>query len=184
MHHLIVPMDEDHRRAVGGLATGVARALGQPAVRPPACPHVTVVAFTGLDRAAARAVVAEALAGLTGFTVRAHGYGVFARSGHSGPSLNVPVVRSAPLDALHRRAHDALVAAGAEVAGWTTPDCWSPHITLVQDALAPAELGRAVGALADGHHPSWHVPVRELLVVRGGDDPIDRAHAVPLAPAP
>lgn len=62
-------------------------------------------------------------------------------------------------------------------------DCWSSHITSVQDALTPDELARAIGALADGHHPSWHVPVRELLVVRGGAEPLDCAHLISLPPA-
>jgi 2'-5' RNA ligase len=181
VQHLIVPLDPDHVQAVAAVATEVAEAAGAD-LGPPVCPHVTVVAFTGVDPEAARRAIEWALAGAEPFEMRAHGYGVFAQSGDFGPSLNVPVVRNGPLDTLHRAVHRALVEAGAEVAGWTLPDTWSPHITLTDRALDTAGVGAAVSSLAAHRHPSWHIPVDRVLLVGGWSDPIDERDAIHLPP--
>lgn len=129
-------------------------------------PHVTVVAFGGLSRSTALDAVTTAAGGMTPFVVRAHGFGVFARSGHSGLSLHVPVVRNPELDRLHAQVHEALVAVGAEVAGWSQRELWSPHITLLDRDLDATEVGAGIACLAARHHPSWHVPA-ERLELRG-----------------
>jgi 2'-5' RNA ligase len=183
VQHLIVPLDPDHVHAVAALAAEAAEAAGLPDLGPPACPHVTVVAFTGIEPAAARRVIESVLAGVRSFEMRAHGYGVFARSGDSGPSLNVQVVRGSALDELHALVHDALAEVGAEVAGWTLPDTWSPHITLTDRALHTAALGRAVAVLAGRRHPSWHIPVDRVLLVGGWSEPFDETDAIALVPS-
>jgi len=73
-------------------------------------------------------------------------------------------VRAAALDALHGRVCAALHRAGAQVAGWSEPNIWYPHITLVDRGLDPAHLGAGVAWLARRHHPSWHIPVDRLQV--------------------
>jgi hypothetical protein len=83
-------------------------------------------------------------------------------------SLHVMVVRTRELDRLHRRAHAALTAAGACMAGNTDPGVWTPHITLVDRGLTPARLGRAVEALAQRPHRSWTVGLTALAVTRRG----------------
>ena len=180
MQHLIVPLDSDHVRAVAALAAEVAEVAGLPDLHAPVRPHVTVVAFTGLSRAAARQAIEGALAGVDPFEIRAHGYGVFARSGRFGPSLNVPVVRSGSLDAVHGLAHRVLVEAGAAIAGWTAPETWSPHITLTDRALDSAGVGAAVAVLTERHHPSWHIPVDRLVVVGGWSEAVDGGEAIRL----
>jgi 2'-5' RNA ligase len=184
VQHLIVPLDSDHVQAVASLAAEVAAAAGCADVGPPVCPHVTVVAFTGVDPEVARRAIEWGLAGAQPFEMRAHGYGVFAQSGEFGPSLNVPVVRNGPLDTLHRAVHQALVEVGAEVAGWTLPDTWSPHITLTDRALDTDGVGAAVSRLAGHRHPSWRLPVDRVLLVGGWSEPVDeRTAAIPLPPS-
>jgi 2'-5' RNA ligase len=183
VQHLIVPLDPDHVEAVAAVAAEVAEATALADLGPPVCPHVTVVAFTGIDRDAARRAIEWALAGAEPFEMRAHGYGVFARSGEFGPSLNVPVVRSGALDTLHRAAYRALIDVGAEVAGWTAPDTWSPHITVTDRALDVDGVGAAVASLSGHRHPSWHIPVDRVLLVGGWSDPIDERAAIHLPPA-
>jgi 2'-5' RNA ligase len=163
--HVVIPLDRDHVTAVAALTADAAESMGL-AVPPRSQPHVTVVAYRGLDRAAALAAVSAAVAGLAPFVLRAHGFGVFARAGHSGLSLHVPVVRNHELDHLHARVHGALAAAGVEVAGWSEPALWSPHITLLDRELRAAEVGAGITRLAARHHPSWHVPV-DRLQLRG-----------------
>lgn len=165
MDHVVVPLDRDHVVAVAALAAEAAAAMGHPA-QEGSEPHVTVVAFTGVARPEALAAVTAAVAELPPFVLRAHGFGVFARTGHSGLSLFVPVVRNGPLDALHAQVHGALLAAGAEVAGWTQPESWSPHITLLDRDLDATEVGAGITSLAARHHPSWHIPV-DRLQMRG-----------------
>lgn len=166
MDHVVVPLDRDHVAAVDHLAAEVADLVGLATLEPWE-PHVTVVSFGGLDRPTACAAMEAAAARTTPFRLRAHGYGVFAGNGAAGLSLHVPVVRGPALNDLHAAVHAELAAAGAEMAGWTTPDLWSPHITLVDHELEPAVVGAAVAELARRHHPSWNVPV-DRLQLRGG----------------
>lgn len=103
-------------------------------------------------------------------TVRAHGYGMFTGEAATDLSLHVMVVRTRPLDDLHRRTRAALVAAGACPAGHTDPNVWTPHITLLDRSLIPESLARAVEALAHSPHRSWTVTVTALTVSRRGQN--------------
>lgn len=181
MDHVVVPLDRDHIAAVDALATEAAAAMGVP---PPerSQPHVTVVAFRGVVRSDALAAVTDAVAERAPFVMRAHGFGMFARTGHSGLSLHVPVVRGPSLDVLFGDVHRALVAVGAEVAGWTQPDTWSPHITLLDRGLEAPAVGAAVARLASHHHPSWHVPVDRVQVRGSWATRAQASDEVPLRP--
>jgi 2'-5' RNA ligase len=168
--HLVIPLDASHAGAVGRLAAEVASAAGLGPAWRPSAPHITVVAHVGLEAAPVVEAVAPVIAAGEPFSVHAHGYGVFAGGEPSGLSLHVPVVRSGELDDLHRRLHDALRAAGAEIAGWCTPETWSPHITLADRELEPATLGAAVARLVRRPHPSWRIPVDRVALTGGWAD--------------
>lgn len=173
--HVVAPLDRDHIEAVEALVVEAADAMGISSPER-SQPHVTVVAFRGVARPAALAAVRAAVVDLSPFVLRAHGFGVFARNGHSGLSLHVPVVRNGELDALHERVHTALLAVGAEVAGWSQRELWSPHITVLDRDLDASQVGAGIERLASHHHPSWHVPV-DRLQLRGSwvdrDQPSD-----------
>jgi hypothetical protein len=170
--HVVAPLDPDHVAAVAALTADAAAAMGRGAPKR-SQPHVTLVACTGVGRPEALAAVAGVAGEMAPFVLRAHGYGVFARTGHSGLSLHVPVVRNRELDRLHARVVDALAAVGAEVAGWSRPELWSPHITLLDRELTATDVGAGITALASRHHPSWHVPVDRLQLRGGWDDPAE-----------
>ena len=167
MDHVVIPLRRDHVGALATLAEGVASAAGvaRSTVRPN--PHVTLVAYTGLARAAALVAVEAAVADSGPFVLYAHGYGFFTGDDPQELSLHVPVVRNGPLDALHRDVCDGLHRAGAIVAGWSESALWSPHITLLDRGLDAAGLGAAAAWLAHRHHPSWHVPVDRVLLTGG-----------------
>jgi 2'-5' RNA ligase superfamily len=124
--HLVAPLDPDHARAVAQLSHDLAAELGiDPDRAAPRRPHITVASYTGLEPVRAAAALAPVLAAVAPFTVRAHGYGVFAGDSDNDLSLHVMVVRTEALDDLHRRLHGALCAAGACVAGTTRPAAWT-----------------------------------------------------------
>jgi 2'-5' RNA ligase len=161
--HLVVPLDRTHADARAQLVETLREEVGV-SVPSGLEPHITLVAHTGLTRPAAVAALDPVVSTTEPFTVHAHGYGVFSGATDSGLSLHVIVVRSGPLDDLHRRACEALAAAGADVAGWSTPDCWTPHLTLLDRTLEPESLGAAVTWLARRPHPSWEIPVDRLAL--------------------
>jgi 2'-5' RNA ligase len=170
MDHVIARLDADHERVVTELSHELADLLGiEPARARQGPPHITLVSYTGLDAAGAAAALAPvARAAPHPLAVRAHGYGMFTGDRDTDLSLHVMVVRTRELDRLHRRAHAALTAAGACMAGNTDPGVWTPHITLVDRGLTPARLGRAVEALAQRPHRSWTVGLTALAVTRRG----------------
>lgn len=178
MKHLTVPLDHDHDRAVRALADEIAAVVGVQPSLSPAQPHMTLLAFTGLSGPAVRNAVSAALRPSRVFTMRAHGYGVWAGSGPFGPSLHVPVVRDAELDALHHTLQRAMSQAGAEIARWTLPELWSPHITIIAPVLDPDEMGQAVAHLLERHHPSWHIPVDRVQIMAGRGQPDEDAEMV------
>lgn len=178
MQHVILPLDRDHDVAVRTLAAEVAEVVNTPDHLAPDLPHVTLLAFTGLDVATVQAVVRAAVSDTPPFTIRAHGYGLWSRSAPFGPSLHVPVVRDNTIDALHRGLHQNLAQAGAEIAGWTVPELWSPHITVIAPVLDPHEIGLAVAHLLKRDHPSWHIPVDKLEIVGGRTDRAQRGEVV------
>lgn len=180
MHHLILPLDRDHDAAVRALAGEVARVVGTTVDLSPERPHVTLLAFSGIEEPAVRAVVEATAASTAPFMLRAHGYGAWATSGACGPSLHIPIVRDSAIDALHRRLCRSMSHAGADLAGWTMPEVWSPHITIAASVLDPSELGKAIAHLLERHHPSWHIPIDRVQIVGGRADGMERVEVVAL----
>ena len=171
MDHVVAPLDRDHARVVAQLSHTLAVELGiDPDGSVPRRPHITVASYIGVEPAAAAATLEPAVAAVAPFTVRAHGYGVFAGDSDHGLSLHVMVVRSRDLDHLHRVVDRALAAAGACVAGTTRPSIWTPHITLLDTGLTPRLLGDAVEILTCRPHRTWTVPVASVTVARRGAD--------------
>lgn len=182
MDHLVIPLDDAHAEAASRLGQSAAEAAGlDEGVERPA-PHITVLAYQGLSAAAAGDVVAEVAARTAPFLVHAHGYGFFAGDGPFELSLYVPVARNPPLAALHLDLCEALARAGAEVAGWSTPDAWLPHITLLDRCMEADVLARAVARLAERHHPSWRVAV-DRVALTGGWPERGRAEVIRLTGA-
>jgi hypothetical protein len=164
--HLVIPLDRNHTESLIELVRSVAAAVGEVEFDAPE-PHITLVAHTGLAADAARQAVAPVIAGTRRFSVHAHGYGFFTGSEASALSLHVPVTRTPPLDELHRRTCAALRHAGADVAPWSVPARWSPHITLLDRHLDAERLGRAAAWLAARRHTSWEIPVDRVALVGG-----------------
>ena len=163
MEHVVIALDEDHERAATSIGAAIAAAAGSEIQ--PAHGHITLATYDGISRVIAYRAIQTAVAGASAFVVRTQGYGFFSGNDGRDLSLHVPVVRSPPLDALHEAVYGALVSAGADVACWTAPSHWSPHITLVEGGLDPDSIGAAAAALASRHHPSWRIPVHDLLLV-------------------
>jgi 2'-5' RNA ligase len=176
-----MPLDGIHVELVDALAEGLAAVAGVRRAHQ-GTPHVTLVAYTGVERRTARLAVAAAIADAAPFVVHAHGYGFFA--GHDAGDLNVhvPVVRTGSLTALHRAVLDAIRGAGALIAGWTEPEAWTPHITLLSRTLDPTRLGTGVTWLATHHHPSWQIPVDRVLVTGGWRERSAAAEPILLGP--
>ena len=167
MDHVVIPLDRDHERAAASIVKAMRAAVG-PTIHPaPRRVHITLVTYDGISHVSAHEAVRAAVADASDFVVRAHGYGFFCGDDGRDLSLHVPVVRGPALDALHEVIYVALVSAGADVAGWTDPLRWSPHITLVEAGLGPDALGAGARWLAQRHHPSWRIPVSRLLVASG-----------------
>jgi 2'-5' RNA ligase len=164
--HLVALLDRDHDLAVARLVAEVAEAAGFGTPVTPSPPHVTLLAFDGVDPLAAEAALTPLADRTRALRLHAHGYGIWAGDRADGATLHVPVVRSPALEALHRAAEHVLTSIGAAVAGWTSSTHWSPHITLVAD-LEPGAVGRAVAHLVQHHQPSWHVGVDRLRVLDG-----------------
>jgi 2'-5' RNA ligase len=167
--HVVAPLDPDHARVVAQLSHDLAAELGiDPEGAASPRPHITVASYAGLEPVRAAVALAPVLAAVAPFTVRAHGYGVFAGDSDSELSLHVMVVRTGALDDLHHRLHGALCAAGACVAGTTGPATWTPHITLLDRGLTPRLLGDAVEILTRRSHRTWSIPVTAVTVASRG----------------
>jgi 2'-5' RNA ligase len=182
--HLVLRLDPDHLGALDQLvdraltAAGIERTLQQTE------PHITLVAHLGLSPDEVVSAVGPVIAATSPFTVHAHGYGFFTGTEPSDLNLHIPVVRGERIDALHRGLCAALAAAGADIARWTSPERWSPHITLLDHDLDPAALGRAAAWLAMRHHPTWNMGVDRVALIGGRRDPPRAPIELPLLPAP
>jgi 2'-5' RNA ligase len=115
------------------------------------------------------------------FLLHAHGYGFFSGDDLSDLCLHVPVVRSRPLDSLHEALRSALSTAGADIARWSEPDIWSPHITLLDRYLDAARLGLAARWLARRHHPSWDIVADRVELVGSWAEHDRPGHVVRMA---
>jgi 2'-5' RNA ligase len=167
MDHVVIPLDRDHVAARALLLEGLMTAIGMEAVPEAVDPHVTLVAHDGIEGEVAVGALSAVAATVEPFTMHSHGYGFFTDEDPIGLNLHVPVVREPALEGLHQAVCVALTAAGATIAGWTTPTWWTPHITLLDRGLRPESLAAGAAWLAGRHHPSWRIPVDRLLAVGG-----------------
>jgi 2'-5' RNA ligase len=165
MDHVIAPLGPNHVTAVERMVTDLAASLDLP-VRTiaPSTPHITFASYTDLQPGRAAEALEPVALTTRPFTVRAHGYGVFAGDADTDLSLNVIVVRTRALDELHGRIHGALGSAGARVAGNTCPSVWTPHVTVLDRGLTPRRLGRAIELLAQHPHRTWTIDIASLAV--------------------
>ena len=131
---------------------------------------MSLLAYEGLSRTAAKAVVEAPLGATPPFVIHAHGYGFFTGDNPANLTLHVPVVRAEALDRLHAQLWSELRRAGADIAPWSAPDLWTPHLTLLDRALDPPALGAAAGWLARRHHPSWSILVDRVVLTGGWPD--------------
>lgn len=169
MDHIVIPIGPDHRKAIDALVAGAGAAAGLECLTGPE-PHVSLFAYEGLSRAAAEAAIAATLRATAPFVVHAHGYGFFTGDHPANLTLHVPVVRAGALERLHADLGAKLEEAGAEVAPWSAPDLWTPHLTLLDRALDPVALGAAAAWLARRHHPSWSIFVDRVVLTGGWPD--------------
>ena len=178
MDHIVIPVGPDHRKAVAALAAGAASAagLGTPPNGP--APHVSLLAYDHLARHEAEQAIEETVRATPPFLVHAHGYGFFTGDNPANLTLHVPVVRAPALDRLHARLWAQLRGAGADVAPWSAPDLWTPHLTILDRALDPPSLGAAAAWLARRHHPSWSIPVDRVVLTGGWPDRSGRVMAL------
>lgn len=175
-----MPLDAAHASRLMELARAIGVAAGLPKASEVDHPHITLVAHTGLSPDDAQAAIGDVAATTRPFLLRAHGYGFFTGDEESEITLHVPVVRSRALDELHQRLDEALRRAGADVAGWTAPALWSPHITLLDRGLDPAALGAAVTWLAARHHSSWRLGADRIALTGGRTERHRAAVVMPL----
>lgn len=170
MDHIVIPIGPDHRKAIDALVAGAAAAAGLESPTGGRDPHVSLFAYEGLSRAVAEAAVEATLRATPAFVIHAHGYGFFTGDNPANLTLHVPVVRAEALDSLHAGVWAKLRHAGAEVAPWSAPDLWTPHLTLLDRALDPPALGAAAAWLARRHHPSWSILVDRVVLTGGWPD--------------
>lgn len=175
----MIPIGPDHRKAIDILVAGAAAAAGLETASAGPDPHVSLLAYEGVSRSAAEAAVEATLRATPAFVIHAHGYGFFTGDNPANLTLHVPVVRAEALDGLHAQLWAQLVGAGAEVAPWSAPDLWTPHLTLLDRALDPPALGAAAAWLARRHHPSWSILVDRVVLTGGWPDRTGRE--MPLA---
>jgi 2'-5' RNA ligase len=167
--HAVIPLDGSHRDALRRLGTAVSTHIGID--EPDRClrPHITVAAYDAFPARRVACAFTRFGRGIQPFVAHAHGYGFFSGDSNRDLSLHLDVVRAPELDVLHGCVLAALHDLGADVAPWSEPDAWSPHITLIDRALTPEALGRATAWLARRHHPSWHIPVERIAFTGGWD---------------
>jgi 2'-5' RNA ligase len=184
MDHIVIPIGKDHASAIEVLASGAASAAGVRRHPGEPAPHVTVLAYTNLSATSAQQSVGKIIAATRPFRFHAHGYGFFAGAEPSELCLHVPVVRNVCLDALHELLCATLTEAGADIAGWSVPDVWSPHITLLDRSLDPARLGAAAAWLARRRHPSWDILADRVVLTGGWADHGRRDHLLQMGTGP
>jgi 2'-5' RNA ligase len=168
--HIVIPIGQDHRKAIHALRTAAGAAAGVECANGERDPHVSLIAYEGLSRAVAEAAIEMSLRATEPFVIHAHGYGFFTGDHPANLTLHVPVVRAEALNSLHARLHVQLREAGADIAPWSAPDLWTPHLTLLDRALDPPALGAAAAWLARRHHPSWSIPVDRVVLTGGWPD--------------
>lgn len=177
----MIPIGDDHRRAIDTLVAGAVAATGIEHLAEAPEPHVSLLAYEGVSRTAAAKAIEATLEATPPFVIHAHGYGFFTGDHPTNLTLHVPVVRAAALDRLHGELWAALRGVGAEVAPWSSPELWTPHLTLLDRALDPPALGAAAAWLARRHHPSWHILVDRVTLTGGWPD--RRGRVMPLGGA-
>jgi 2'-5' RNA ligase len=121
------------------------------------------------------------IASVPPFVVHAHGYGFFAGHGSGDLNVHVPVVRNESLAAIHRVVLDATRNAGAVIAGWTEPDAWTPHMTVLSLARPDAPWNGCHVA-GDSPPPDLADPVDRVVVTGGWTERSATSVPIPLGP--
>jgi 2'-5' RNA ligase len=133
---------------------------------PTGVPHLTLAILNREPRPGMlQAGLATTAAGRTSFPVSGAGYGVFVGHGSECPVVYLAMTRTPQLSALHEAVVRVVTDCGGVVDGQTLPQFWSPHVTLADRGLAPAELGQVMHYLAEHGPRHWTVDIDNLSIV-------------------
>jgi 2'-5' RNA ligase len=124
-------------------------------------PHFSYHVAAGYDLPKLETVLRRVAKGLTPFSVRTAGLGIF-----TGPSpvVHIPVVRNTPLAALQRRLWPQIGRRAAGSVGYYHPDQWVPHITLGHGDVCEENLPAVIRQLCLRSF-SWEIPIDNFAVI-------------------
>ena len=162
MNGVVSLLDDEHYRLVEQVWEELERDFGVRGVYATSFPHFTFQVSEDYDLRAVGSALHRLAAGLSPFTVRTAGLGVFTSA---RPVLYVPVVRGPELERLHRDVWEAVGGAPTgEAARYYAPEMWLPHVTLAQGDVDYDRLGEIVGALARRNF-HWEMEVNNLSLI-------------------
>ena len=145
MYALISELDENASVQVMHLWRRLHDACGLEGIFNFPDPHFTWFVCGGVQQAPLEALLEVLKDHSEPFQVRASGLGLFP--GRS-PVLFLPVVKTAPLMALHETIWNQTQPYARKINLYYSPAMWIPHITLALQDLSERNLGCAVEALA------------------------------------
>jgi 2'-5' RNA ligase len=161
MEGLVSLLDAVHDVRVLALWDALEGTLGLRGVRVTPFPHFSYQVAPRYDRSVLVAAAQAIARAAAPFEARAAGVALFTGP---APVLYVPVVRTAPLSALHRQVWEAALPAAVGPQAYYHPDQWVPHITLAFGDLDAARAGEAVRLLA-GRAFDWRLRVDNLAFI-------------------
>jgi len=104
-------------------------------------PHITYQLAGVGKRTALIDVLARVARQTQPFSAFTTGLGIFPGP---NPVIYIPVLRSEPLNALHRRIHEATAPLCLRTDKFSGADCWLPHISLALHDTTPDLLGEVL----------------------------------------
>ena len=154
-------LDEQHAARVEGLWAGLEREFGLRGIFSAPFPHFSYHVAERYDSALLEPLLDGVAAGMSAFTVRTDGLGVFPRP---VPVIFLPVVRSPALCRFHDELWPQVSATCAGNVEYYHPERWIPHITLAYGDIPGGQLGDILRFLGT-HDLDWEIPVDNVAFV-------------------
>ncbi|RAU83361.1 2'-5' RNA ligase family protein [Pontibacter arcticus] len=159
-------LDKKTSERVSDLMEQLEAEFGLSGVKVTPYPHLTLLTAEIPDMEELKQYLENTCIETESFTIRTTGLGIFPGP---NPVIYIPVLRTQPLNHLHRKLQVDISEMSTEMGVFYNPNMWLPHITLALGDTTTELLGPILAYLCQYNY-NWEITIDNLTILQKSGD--------------